>query len=110
MSGNEARVYEANDGSENSWINGANLEEAPAQERWEREADDAHGVIRLRLCLRDRTPPGSNAGGPDAAGRKRGKRTPSDAGQDRTPPPRPRIVWRREDEGETRPPPAIIME
>ena len=110
MSGNEARVYEANQGAENSWISGGARAETPAPENWEREADDTDGVIRLRLCLRDRTPPGSDAGRIEAAGRKRGKRAPSDAGQDRTPPPRPRIVWRREDEGETRPPPAIIME
>ena len=114
MSGNEARVYEGNEMAVGGWMDGAIIQEAPTSERAPdiggQVQDEAESVIRLRLCLRARSLPGPYTGKIEAAGRKRGKRTPPEAAQDRSPPPRPRIVWRREDEAETRPPPAIIME
>lgn len=101
MNGNEARAY-----AEIGTANGGDGREAPTPDIWERETDEAHGIVRLRLRVRG----GTAADGAGAAGRKRGKRPPVGAGQDRAPPPRPRIVWRREDEAETRPPPEIVME
>ena len=110
MSGNEARVYEANDAAINGWMDDAIVQKIPVQEAGEQESEETHGLIRLRLCLRDRALAGSRVDKIEGASRKRGKRSLPEAGQDRPPPPRPRIVWRREDEAETRPPPAIIME
>ncbi|MEP7210405.1 MAG: hypothetical protein ABI740_06180 [Alphaproteobacteria bacterium] len=113
MNTNQARAYEEIDAANADWLNKDyerdNARLAPSTpDAWSRERSQTGGVIRLRLNLRDRTAPGAEAA--EDAGRKRSKRTPAQTEKDQTPPPRPRIVWRREDENETRPPPAIIME
>jgi hypothetical protein len=117
MTTNQARAYAEIETANTDWLNRdyeleSAIPEPTLRDTWTRETGEADseagGVIRLRLNLRDRQ--ASGIGAADETGRKRGKRSPAPTEKDQTPPPRPRIVWRREDENETRPAPSIIME
>jgi hypothetical protein len=112
MNTNQARAYEEIETATADWLNKdregeKTRPETSTPDAWSEERDETGGVIRLRLNLRDRQAPGAEAA--DETKRKRPRRA-TQPEKDQTPPPRPRIVWRREDENETRPPPAIIME